>query len=72
MSPVRIVGVVVLALGVILFAVGLNASDSLADRLSNFVSGRFTETTMWYMIGGSVLAIGGGVLAVFGGRRAVG
>ncbi len=66
MSAVRIVGIVLAILGVILFIVGLNASDSLADRMSNFFTGRFTETTMWYMIGGAVLAIGGGVLAAFG------
>jgi hypothetical protein len=68
MNPLRIVGIVLLILGIILFIVGLNASDSVADRMSNFFTGRFTETTMWYMIGGAVLAIGGGLLAAFGGR----
>jgi uncharacterized membrane protein len=68
MNPLRIVGIVLLILGIILFIVGLNASDSVADRMSNFFTGRFTETTMWYMIGGIVLAVGGGLLAMFGGK----
>ena len=68
MNPVRIVGIILMILGVILFIIGLNASDSIADRMSNFFTGRFTDTTVWYMVGGAVLAIGGGMLAAFGGR----
>ena len=71
MSPLRIVGIVMIILGIILFIVGLNASDSLADRMSNFFTGRFTETTMWYMIGGIALAVGGGMLAAFGGKSSI-
>lgn len=71
MSPIRIAGLVLLVIGVILFIVGLSASDSLADRLSRFFSGRFTEATLWYMIGGIALAVGGGLLAVFGGGNAL-
>ena len=70
MSPVRIGGIVVLTVGVILFFVGLNASDSLADQFSNFFTGRFTETTMWYMTGGAALAVGGLVMVMSGGRLA--
>ncbi len=70
MTPIRIGGIVVLTVGVILFVVGLNASDSLADQFSNFFTGRFTETTMWYMVGGAALAVGGLALLMTGGRRA--
>ena len=68
MSPIRIGGIVVLAVGVILFFVGLSASDSLADQFSNFFTGRFTEATMWYMVGGAALAAGGLVMVATGGR----
>ena len=70
MNPLRIVGVVLVILGIILFIVGLNASDSVSDQMSEFFTGRFTDTTMWYIIGGIVLAVGGGLLAMFGGRWA--
>lgn len=69
MNPLRIIGIVLLILGIILFIVGLNASDSVADQMSEFFTGRFTDTTMWYIIGGAVLIVGGGLLAVFGRGR---
>lgn len=69
MNPLRIVGIVMLVLGVILFIVGLSASESMADQVSNFFTGRFTDSTMWYLIGGIGLAVAGGLLAMFGGRR---
>lgn len=70
MTAIRIVGIVLLVAGAILFIMGLNASDSLADRVSNFFTGHFTETTVWYMVGGGALAVGGLALAVSGGRGA--
>jgi len=68
MSPQRIFGAVLLVVGVILLIVGMNASHSVADRLSNTFTGRFTEGTTWYIIGGIALAILGLFVALFGGR----
>jgi len=66
----RIAGIVLLVVGVILFVVGLNASDSVSDRMSNFFTGHYTDKTVWYMAGGAALAIGGVALTLFGGRWA--
>ncbi len=63
----RVVGIVLLVLGVVLFIIGMNASGSIADRWSHFFTGHFTDTTVWYMVAGIVAAIVGLVLA-FGGR----
>lgn len=68
MSPQRILGVVLLVVGVILLIVGLNASHSMADRLSNTFTGRFTEATTWYIIGGIASALLGVLLLLFGMR----
>lgn len=68
MSLQRIAGLVLLVAGIILFIVGLNASDSLADRWSNFFTGHFTDTTVWYMVGGIASAVVGMVLMGLGGR----
>jgi hypothetical protein len=68
MNPLRIVGIVLIVLGAVLFFVGLNATDSVADRMSNFFTGKFTEKTVWYMIGGAVTAGVGVSLLAFGGR----
>jgi len=70
MNPQRVIGMVLLVVGVILFIVGMNASDSLADQWSNFFTGQFTDTTVWYLIAGVAAAVGGLMLVVFGGRRA--
>jgi hypothetical protein len=57
-----------LVVGVIVFIVGLNASHSVADRLSDTFTGRFTEATTWYIIGGIASALLGLLLVLFGGR----
>ncbi len=59
MSIPRVLGFVLLVGGVILIVVGITASRSIADSLSNWFTGRFTETTMWYLIGGVVSAVAG-------------
>jgi hypothetical protein len=66
----RIVGFVVMGVGVVLFIIGLNASDSIGDQMSNFFTGRYSDKTMWYMVGGGALAVGGLALATVGGRWA--
>lgn len=66
----RVLGLVLLVVGVVLLAFGFNASDSVSDTISEGVTGRFTDTTMWYLIGGAALAVGGGALALFGGGSA--
>ena len=68
MSPHRIIGIVVLIVGIVLFSVGLNASHSVADRANNFWSGRFTEATTWYIVSGIGVSILGLLIAVFAGR----
>jgi len=45
MSTRRILGIVLLVVGVVLLIIGMNASHSVADRVSNTFTGRFTEAT---------------------------
>lgn len=71
MNAQRIGGIVLLVAGVILFIVGMNASDSVADRFSNFFTGHFTDATVWYIIGGAAAAVVGLLLAIFAGRKSV-
>ncbi len=68
MSPLRIAGIIMLIFGIGLLIVGLNASDSISDRMSNFFTGHYTDATVWYMLGGAAVALGGLLLLVFGGR----
>ncbi len=69
MVPQRIVGIVLLVVGVILVVVGMNASNSVADQVSNTFTGRFTQTTTWYIVGGIAAALTGALMVAFGGGR---
>jgi di/tricarboxylate transporter len=70
MSPQRILGIVLLVVGVVVLVIGLNASDSFSDQVSKSFTGRFTEATTWYIVGGIAAAIVGLLLTVFGVRKA--
>jgi hypothetical protein len=69
MSGNRIVGIVILAVGVVLLIFGMNASHAPIDQIAETFTGRYTQTTMTYLIIGIVAVIGGGLLAL-SGRRA--
>lgn len=69
MSAQRIIGIVFLVLGVALLVIGLNASDSVADQVSETFTGRFTDKTTWYILGGIGMGILGLLLAVLPARK---
>ncbi len=67
--PSRTLGIVLLVVGLILLVFGFNATDSVADNVSEGFTGRFTDKTMWFLIGGAALAIGGLFMVMRGGKR---
>lgn len=69
MNSARMLGVALLAIGVILAIIGLQATDSLGERLSNTFTGRWTDKTNFYIVGGIAAAIVGALLAFAGGRN---
>jgi uncharacterized membrane protein len=69
MSTQRILGIVLLVVGVAVLIYGVNASHSVADRMSDTFTGRFTEATTWYIIGGGASGLLGLLLVAFGGGR---
>ena len=69
MSTQRILGIVLLVVGVAVLIYGVNASHSMADRMSDTFTGRFTEATTWYIIGGAASGLLGLLLVAFGGGR---
>jgi hypothetical protein len=52
-----------------LLVVGLNSSQAPVDQVTETLTGRYTHSTMVYLIVGIVAIVGGGLLA-FSGRRA--
>ena len=69
MNTQRILGIVLLVVGVAVLIYGMNASHSVADRVSDTFSGRLTEATAWYIIGGAASGLLGMLLVAFGGGR---
>ncbi|MBI1206862.1 MAG: DUF3185 family protein [Azospirillum sp.] len=69
MTSNQVFGIVILAIGIALLGVAYNASNAPLDQISNAVTGRFTDRTMWYGIGGAAAALAG-VLLMLVGRRA--
>jgi hypothetical protein len=68
MKPIQMVGVVIFAVGAVLLGFAYHASDAPLDQLSNALTGRFTDQTMWYFVLGAAAALSGALLALFGKR----
>ncbi len=69
MNHQRIVGMIVLVVGVGLLLFGLNAADSLTEEVASNLTGRYTDATTWCILGGLAMALVGGALALAGGGR---
>jgi hypothetical protein len=62
MSTNKIIGLVLLILGAVLVFFGLNAADAPLEEASEALTGRYSDETMYYLIGGAVAAVVGIVL----------
>jgi hypothetical protein len=62
MSTNKIIGLVLLILGAVLVFFGLNAADAPLEEASEALTGRYSDETMYYLIGGAVAAVLGIVL----------
>jgi choline-glycine betaine transporter len=69
MSTQRIVGIVLLVVGIVLVVTGMNSSHSMVDQVSNTATGRFTDKTQWYIVGGIAMAVVGGLLTFLGSGK---
>jgi drug/metabolite transporter (DMT)-like permease len=68
MKPIQILGIVAFAVGAVLLGFAYHASNAPLDQLSNTLTGRFTDRTMWYFVLGAAAALGGALLVLFGKR----
>jgi drug/metabolite transporter (DMT)-like permease len=69
MEMKRIIGVVILVIGVGLLGFAYHSTNAPMERISDAMTGRYSNQTMWYFALGIAAAVGGGLLAVFGGRK---
>jgi hypothetical protein len=64
----QFIGIIVLAVGAVLLYFGYNASQAPIDQISNTLTGRYTDNTMWYVIGGVAMVATGIAVTLFGRR----
>lgn len=60
----KVIGVVLLVIGLILLYFGWQSSQSVGDQITETFTGRFTDSTMWFLIIGAAAAVGGILIAV--------
>ena len=65
----NIVGLAIVALGVVLLIFGFNESQSFGSEVSRVFTGNPTDRSMWLIVGGAVAVIGGLAMAIRGRRR---
>jgi len=64
----NIIGLAILALGIVLLIFGFNESQSFSSDVSRFFTGNPTNHSIWLIAGGAVAVIAGLLLA-FVGRK---
>lgn len=60
----KMIGIVLLVVGLILLYFGWQSSQSVGEQLTEAVTGRFTDETVWYLVGGAAALVAGLYLAV--------
>ena len=68
MSTNRIVGIALLVVGIILLVLGLQATDSVGESIREGITGKFSDKTTWYIVGGALVTVVGAGMAFLGPR----
>ena len=63
MSQNKIIGIVLVVVGLILLYFGYNAANAPLEELGESLTGRYSNETMGYLIGGAVALVAGAVMA---------
>ncbi|WP_376694622.1 DUF3185 family protein [Wenzhouxiangella sp. EGI_FJ10305] len=68
MSTNRIIGIILIIVGGGLLFFGLQATGSLTEEVHETFTGRFTDETTWYLLGGGAALVVGLIMALRGGK----
>ena len=69
MNNQRIAGIALLVIGLGLLYFGWQATESFGEQVHETFTGRFTDETTWYLLGGGAMAVVGLILTLMGGKR---
>lgn len=56
---VRLIGSIMLGVGVLLVAFGILGTQEWGQGVLSSITGHYSDKVMWFIIGGAALAIGG-------------
>jgi hypothetical protein len=62
MKQNKIIGIILLVIGAIALYFGLNATNAPMEEVSEAFTGRYSDQTMLYLIGGAVAGVAGLVM----------
>ncbi|WP_228612062.1 DUF3185 family protein [Alkalimonas sp.] len=62
----RVLAIVLVVVGLILLFFAYQSSQSLGDQVKEAVTGRFTDSTIWFLIFGAAAAVAGIAMLVLG------
>ena len=65
----RVLGVVLIVVGVLLLYFGYQKTGAVTERAKQTITGDYTDRTMLYLVGGAAAGIAGIALVVLGSRR---
>lgn len=66
MSTARLAAIVLLVVGGILLYFGYTSTQSAVESVTETVTGRFSDQTTWYLVGGAACAAIGALVLLFG------
>lgn len=58
----KIIGIILLAVGVIALYFGINAANAPMEEMTEALTGQYSDQTMMYLIGGALAGVAGLVL----------
>lgn len=67
MAGNRVLALVLLVVGLILLFFAYQSSQSLGDQVAEAVTGRFTDSTTWFLIIGAASTVAGIGMLIFSG-----
>lgn len=70
MTTHQIFGAIAVVLGALLLGFAYQSSNAPMEQLSEALTGRYTDSTMWALALGVCAVVGGGLFALFGKRAA--
>jgi hypothetical protein len=62
MSSQRLLGLLILIVGIVIFILGINATHAFNEKIASSIEGHYSNKTTWYILSGIVCIVIGTAL----------